>query len=171
MLIICLALAVLGVILFFGLRPKDLTLTNNVEWLKTENGILVRKFGIAFSPPFIDGGKPGSIGQREFTIELAAKTETLPSGQFRFLLVFDNGDDSRQLLLGQWRSWLILMNGDDYAHKEKRKRLSVNAAVLPSDTLFLTITAGSDGTTLYVNGKKAAARNGFGQGRNQGHGR
>ena len=159
--IICISLVILTGILFFGLRPKDLTLTNNLSWLENENGIHFRKYGIAFSPPFIDTSGPEWAGQERLTIEIAIKTEKKTSGSFRFLLAIDNGDESQQLLLGQWRSWLILMNGDDYAHKKKLKRLSVNTATLPDGILFLTITSGPKGTRLYCNGKTVAAKEDF----------
>jgi hypothetical protein len=144
-------------ILFFGLRPKDLTLTNNIQWLTSQNGIQLSPYGIAYSPPFIASAPSGNRQETELTIELAVQTDSNPSRQFSFVLAFDNGKDSAQLLLGQWRSWLILMNGDDYAHKKKRRRLSVNTAKLPDGVLFLTITTGSNGTYLHCNGKLAAA--------------
>lgn len=149
-------LVILVGILFFGLRPKDLTLANNIQWLTSQNGIQVNPYGIAYSPPFI-APPPGNKPETELTIELAMQTALPPSGQFSFVLAFDNGDDSAQLLLGQWRSWLILMNGDDYAHKKNRRRLSVNTAKLPEGVLFLTIITGSNGTYLHCNGKLAAA--------------
>ena len=155
---ITIALVISGVILFFGLRPKDLTLANNISWLNAENGIQVNNYGIAFSPPFLEAGGSGSAGHAGLTIELAFQPQTPPSGHFSFLMVFDNGDDSRQLLLGQWRTSLIAMNGDDYAHRRKLKRISVNTAKLPGDILFLTIVTGDKGTRFYCNGKPVATR-------------
>ena len=155
---IIIAFVILGVILFFGLRPKDLTLTNNVSWLNSDNGIHINKYGIAFSPPFLESSSPGPAGHAGLTIELAFKPEKRSSGIFSILMVLDNGDDTRQLLLGQWRTSLILMNGDDYAHRKKQKRISVNTDELPDDILFLTIVTGGNGTHLYCNGKPVASR-------------
>lgn len=155
--IICAALAILSGILYFGLRPKDLTLANSIRWLASDNGIRVDTYGLAYSPPFIAPPTPGNGQETALTIELAVQTASTASGQFSFLLALDNGDDSAQLLLGQWRSWFILMNGDDYAHREKRRRLSVDTAKLPDGILFLTVTTSGDGTRLYCNGKPAAA--------------
>ena len=44
------------------------------------------------------------------------------------------------------------MNGDDYAHKRKRKRLSVDMASMPQEPRFITITTGQEGTRLYLDG-------------------
>lgn len=150
-----LSVALLCGILFFGLRPRDQSLANNVNWLKGQNGIHFRKYGIAYSPAFID---PHLAEENGLAIELALRPPAPHPDGFGFILALDNGDDARQLVLGQWRSWLILMNGDDYAHKKRLKRLSVDLAALPGDPLFLAIVSGAKGTVVYVNGKTAAAR-------------
>ena len=154
----CLVLVLLAGILFFGLRPKDLILSNNVNWLKDRNGLHFRKYGLAFSPPFIDPSDGGISEQKDLSIELAVKIKIQDSKAFRFLMALDNGDDSRQFVVGQWRAWLIVMNGDDYAHKRKLKRVSLDTTLLSGKILFLTIVLGADGTDVFVNGKPAAAK-------------
>lgn len=153
------ALVLLGGILFFGLRPKDLTLSNNVRWLTDENGIHFRKYSIAFSPSFLASGTGGISEENDFSIELALKPKVPPADGFSILLALDNGDDSRQLVVGQWRSWLVVMNGNDYAYKKRIKRLAVDTALLPADRIFITIAVDSGGTHIYANGKKAVEKN------------
>jgi len=151
----CLALAMLGGILFFGLRPKDLTLCNNIDWISDRNGIQFRKYSIAFSPIFIESGTDG------FSLEMALSPKIRHSDSFSIVLSIDNGVDSQQLVIGQWQSWFIVMNGDDYAHKKKIKRLAVNIETLPPGIQFVTITSGSGGTYLYCNGVATVVKNDF----------
>ena len=148
---IVLSIMVLLLILYFGLRPKDFVFSNNVRRIQGQAGIHFGEYGIAYTPVLgewvEEGGKQG-----EFSIEIALKAFDESLDGFGFILSCHNGKDSEQLLMAQWRSWFILMNGDDYAHKRKRKRLSVDMASMPQEPRFITITTGQEGTKLYLDG-------------------
>jgi VanZ family protein len=146
-------MAILLGILFVGLNPKDYNFSNDVRWITDQSGIRFRKYGIAYTKPFEEIIQDALSGPNGFSIDIALKPLDYRDKGFNFILALHNGKDRSQLLLGQWRSWLILMNGDDYNHKKKTKRISFNAASLSPAPRFLTITTGSDGTHLYVDGQ------------------
>jgi len=52
-----LVIAILLGVLFFGLRPKDFTFTNGVNWISERPGIRFSKYGIAYTDPFVESIK------------------------------------------------------------------------------------------------------------------
>jgi hypothetical protein len=147
-----LSIAVLFVILFFGLRPKGFYFSNSVSRIEDKAGIRFGKYGIAYTDPIRELRKANDFGENGFSIEIAVKPLNYEEG-FNFIFLLHNGNDRHQLLLGQWRSWIIAMNGDDYDHKRKVKRISVNTASVPPAILLLTLTTGTEGTNVYLNGQ------------------
>jgi VanZ family protein len=61
-------------------------------------------------------------------------------------------------MIGQWRSTLIVMNGDDYEHRRKTNRITVTSSAESPRTQFVTLTTGSEGTRIYIDGRLAAAK-------------
>ena len=138
-------------VLFFGLNPR--AFSNHVEWIENQSGIRFSKDSIAYTNVF-NGRIGGDFSDlKTFSVEIALKLEETYKDKFKFIFVLHNGQDRNQLLMAQWHSSIILMNGDDYAHRRKTKRLVVDTAVLPTSTLFLTITTNSHGTKLYFEDK------------------
>jgi hypothetical protein len=145
--------AIFIAILFFGLRPKDFSLYNGVDWIKVQAGVHFKKSGIAYTDHFNYKSEDNTSEINKFSLEIAIKIEKPYKNGFNFIFAIHNGKDSNQLLLAQWRSEMIFMNGDDYAHKRKSNRMSIDTALLPDGRLFLTMTTGSFGTKLYCDGK------------------
>lgn len=141
-----LSIAILFIILFFGLRPKDFTFSNNVNWIADQPGIQFSKYGIAYTKDFIE-----SSGNN-FSIVIALKPLSYGEDGFNLILTLDNGKDSDQLIIGQWRSWIIIMNGDDYAHKRGAKRLTINIASPTPIKRLITVTTGLEGSRAYMDG-------------------
>ncbi len=73
-------------------------------------------------------------------------------------MVFHNGNDSEQLLVGQWRSSIVVMNGNDYANKQKTPKLYIKEGLPSHKTRYLTITTGLDGTCVYLEGQLVRKR-------------
>ena len=158
-LLICLAAMLLG-IFFFGLRPKDFYLFNNVTWISNQNGIHVGKYGIAYTDSSFTSDRSSSrLPDSGLSVEIALKSGAVKDERFKFLLVLHNGDDSEQLLIGQWRSSIILMNGDDYNGKQGIKKIGMRGTLLPHKIRFVTITSGEEeGTKVYIDGQLAAKK-------------
>ena len=135
-------------ILFFGLNPRTLSFSNHVEWIENQSGIRFGKYGIAYTNS-VNDDRGGISDSKTFSIEIALKLKKTNEEGYKFIFVLHNGRDSNQLLMGQYRSSIILMNGDDYAHKRNTKRITLDTALLPTSTFFLTITTNNHGTKLY----------------------
>jgi VanZ like protein/concanavalin A-like lectin/glucanase superfamily protein len=151
---VVLTLAVLFIILFFGLKPKDFNFSNNIKWLLKQPGIRFKAYGIAYTEPIKNLSKAGAINENGFSIEIVLKPAKYHENGFNFLFAIHNGDDGKQLLIGQWRSSLIVMNGDDYDHKRKTKRISIKLAEALAVPQLVTVTTGKKGTHMYLNGRR-----------------
>ena len=145
--------AIFIAILFFGLRPKDFSYSNGVNWITDRAGIHFRKYGIAYADHFNEKTEDNTFKSNNLSLEIALRIEKPYNNGFNFIFALHNGKDSDQLLLAQYRSWIVFMNGDDYAHKRKTNRISIDTALLPDGPLFLTMTTGSTGTKLFCDGK------------------
>jgi hypothetical protein len=154
------SVAILTVILFFGLRPKGYSHSNNVKWIGDQSGIRFGQYGLAYTDPIKELSRDDSSGADGFSIEIAFKPLSFEE-RFRFILSLHAGEDRDQLLVGQWRSWQIVMNGDDYAHRRRTKRIGVNSDTQPPEMQFVTITTGKEGTKVFVDGHIRAARKDF----------
>lgn len=136
-----------------GLYPKGLRLRNDVQ--QTPNGLRFGKHGIAFTPPFLTAVESRQLASTGFTIHAAFELPEPPADGFNTIVLFHNGDERSQLLIGQWRESLIVMNGDDYAHRRKTPRLTVNTAQTNTPKLFLSLAVHTEARTaaLYLNGQ------------------
>jgi VanZ family protein len=149
---------VLLVILIVGLRPKVISPPNRAEWLSERAGIRFEKFGMAYTDSISDLIRPGLLPRDAFSIEFALKPHDFSEEGFHFILLFHGGQDSDQLMIGQWRSTLIVMNGNDYEHRRKTDRITVTSDTESPQTQFVTLTTGSEGTRIYIDGRLAAAK-------------
>jgi glycopeptide antibiotics resistance protein len=145
--------AIFFAILFFGLRPKDFSFSNGVNWISDRTGIHFRKYGISYTNHFNDKIEDNTTESNNLSLEIAFKIEKPYRSGFNFNFAIHGGEDSNQLLMAQWHSWIIFMNGDDYAHKRKSNRIFIDTASFPDSPIFLTMTTGSHGTKLYCDGK------------------
>jgi VanZ family protein len=151
--------AALLIIIFFGLRHKDLRFENPVTVLPEKGAIAFQKNGISYVDDFSSARQ--SRPQGELTIEMAVRAEDLSERRIRFraLLMLHDGRDHDQLLVAQWGSAIVAMNGNDYDHSRRWPRV-VAKDVLSTETIrLITVTAGGGATRLYVDGSPAGARN------------
>lgn len=146
--LICVVLAILVSMLYFGLRPKGYRPANNLQWVDGGAGIVFDRYSIAYT----DVVDFSSLRAGGFSVAFAVRPDLSGKAAFRILMMAHSGDDARQFVIGQWRSWIIAMNGDDYDNSRKVKRISVDIA--QSDgTVFLVLVSGEAGTSFYVNGQ------------------
>jgi hypothetical protein len=141
--------SILIVTLFFGLNPRGFYFKNNVRWSTDSPGLSFGNFGIAHTDPFIES----IAGDPSLSIEIALRTDAGDEKSFTHILTLHNGDDDSQLMLGQWLSYIVFMKGNDYENKKPGKRIWANTADANSDEIFVTLTSGIEGTSVYMNGK------------------
>lgn len=153
-----LTVLVLLIILIVGLRPKIVSPHNHAKWITDRTGLRFEKYGIAYTDSISNLIRTDIIPRNSFSIEFAIKAKDFSEEGFHFILLLHGGRDIDQLLIGQWRSSLIVMNGDDYEHSRKTPRLTVTSSDELPETQFLTVTTGSDGTRIYLDGRLAAAK-------------
>ena len=150
-LLLVLTAAMLALILYSGLRFKEVAITNEIAWIDARPGLRFGNSGIAYGNAAIPAAGTTS-DQAPLSIEMALKPGATGDGHFRFLLLLHGDDDDTQLVIGQWKSWLVVMHGDDYAHKRHRVRIAVNALQTPGER-FLAVTSGQTGTALFLDGE------------------
>ncbi len=81
------------------------------------------------------------------------RPEALDRKDFSHILTLHNGDDESQLIMGQWLSSIVFMNGNDYENKKQGKKIWADTADADSNEVFVTVTSGIGGTSVYLNGK------------------
>ena len=143
------------VALFFGLRPRDWPIANDIQWLRDKRAIRFENTGIAY----VDDLRAGRLSDQPgpVTIEMAVTPASIQKLGFSPLLVMHDGADRRQLVVWQYGPSLVVMNGDDYDNSQRRPRVIGRDVFSPQRTIYLTITSGEQGTHLYVDGILAAA--------------
>lgn len=149
------------VILMIGLKPGDISPQNHASWLPDRTGLHFETYGIAYADSISDLVASHITPGKAFSIELAYRAKEYQADGFHFILLLHGGQDEKQLLVGQWRSSLIVMNGDDYAHRKRTERITATPPDDDQDMQFVTVTSGSDGTSIFFNGKMAARKTGF----------
>ena len=150
--LVSLSVVILFGVLFFGLMPKDFYFLNDVTWITEQPGIRFGRYGIAYTDPIKELMKNDDSKTNGFSIEIVLKPASYHKHGANFILGLHNEKDSDQLLMWQWLSSIIVMNGDDYDHKRKTKRIAVKLASVHSSKRFITITSGTDGTDIYLDG-------------------
>lgn len=146
--IICLLLV--GVILFYGLRPKGLGLKNRVNWLPQEKALSFGENGIAFVRQFNGFDEIDKNGQ--ITVEILIKAGNVDTKGFNILLMLHGGSDRQQLVLGQWKKTFILMNGDDYDNHRRLPKIFLKDVFSTTHKRLITITSSDKGTKIFVDG-------------------
>ena len=148
-----LSLVIILGILFFGLKPKGFHSSNNVNWITDKPGIRFGSYGMAYTDLSNRKTERDISEFDSFSIEIAIKPEPFNQEGFNFILVFHDGKDSNQLLVGQYRSSLIIMNGDDYSNRRRTKRIAVNQVFQSPKEILLSITTSEEGTNAYIDGR------------------
>jgi hypothetical protein len=141
--------SILIVTLLLGLNPKGFYFKNNVRWSPDSPGLSFGNFGIAHTEPFIES----IADDPALSVEIAIRPDAGDERGFTHILTLHNGDDDSQLMLGQWRSFIIFMKGNDYENKKPGKRIWANTTDEDSEEIFVTLTSGIEGTSIYMNGQ------------------
>jgi hypothetical protein len=149
-----LAIMIVVLTLFFGLRPKEWTPINNVQWLSSERALSFQHPSIAYVDDVQSFGNHQS--SEDFSIQIVIAPENILRGGYRPILTIHGGDDCNQLTLWQWGASVIVMNGNDYDYSKKSPRLSAKDSLVPGELSLITVTSSGLNTYLYMGGKLAS---------------
>ncbi len=150
-------MALVLVILFFGLRFEGASTTNQVAWHPDRAGLHFGHYGMAYCPnAFEAAGFQPTLPDPGLTFELAVRAEALKRDRFQILVMLHGGRDSEQLLIGQWRSSLIVMHGNDYSGRRGLKRLVMKNALPAGVERLVTVTSDAGGTRIFMDGQPTA---------------
>jgi hypothetical protein len=137
---ICLFGCTLLAVLFFGLDPKGYDFSNHVSRIEGAPGIHFEKYGIASAP--LDATLAKELGgEKGFSLFMVFQPKQLDNNGSGHILTIHPGNDSRQLVIWQWFSHVIAMNDDDALDSYRDREI------------FLTLAAGTEGTTLFLDGQ------------------
>lgn len=142
-------------ILVFGLWPFNFHSKNNVDWLKTENGLSFNKHGIVYASSRSDSKNPipyyGKDG--EISIELWLKPESnVPKNSAYILCVFD--DFQQEIFsLSQVKSLLKISIPDSVDSTPNWRWL--HNTFFEGQQVWLAITSNRSKTIVYLDGKIA----------------
>jgi glycopeptide antibiotics resistance protein len=152
---IIVAVFLIVLFLFFGLRPKTWPGNNGVSWLPEEKALRFKPPGIAYVDDFSFSHVETLF--TEFSFHVTVSPERLSFLGFKPILLVHAGDDSKQLSVWHWGPSLIVMNGDDYDYTRKLPRIFGENVLTTSKQSFISVTSGSHGSHLYIDGEEVAS--------------
>jgi VanZ family protein len=149
-------LTILVIILIAGLWPFNFFPKNKVAWLPDKTGVYFSSRGIILSPDPLNDPQQLLLNKQSITIEiLIHPTEEPPDNINRILSIYD-GEDSEITFLGQWKNHLIIQSRverpvGNILHSE----IGADDALGKDRDYLLSITSGTEGTAIYINGQLA----------------
>jgi len=146
-------IAVLCVILVLGLWPFH-SPTNEVTWLKDQNGLRFGDYGTVMDTGVFKG--TGSRDEASCTIELWLQAALPNNGGT--ILTFYSPDNPLQFSVHQSITDLMLQSrGSSSPARARNQRIYLNDVFRQGQRVFVTMTSGAQGTSVYVNGALSAA--------------
>jgi hypothetical protein len=149
-------LIILAIILIAGLWPFNFFPKNKVTWLQDKNGVDFPGQSMILSPYPLNDPQQLLFNKKSITIEIMIHpTEESPNYIDSILSIYD-GEGSEITFLGQWKKHLIIQS------RIKRpvgnilyREIGVDDALGKDQDYLLSITSGTEGTTIYINGQLA----------------
>jgi glycopeptide antibiotics resistance protein len=147
-------IAVLGITLTLGLWPFH-SPANEVSWLGTHDGLRFGKYGTVISSSLFQVPSPGDNSEMSLEIWLQPKKPWDSST----LLVFYQPGNSFRFSLSQSLTDLIIQTGVQHDQNHARTaRLDVSEIFRGRQRpVFITITSGTKGARIYIDGVLAVA--------------
>jgi hypothetical protein len=149
-------LTILIIILIAGLWPFNFFPKNKVAWLQDKNGVYFSGQGMILSLDSLNDPQQLLLNKKSITIEiLIHPTEEPPDNINRILSIYDT-EGSEITFLGQWKKHLIIQSRikrpvGNILHSE----IGVDDALGKDQDYLLSITSGTEGTAIYINGQPA----------------
>ena len=149
-------LIILVIILIVGLWPFNFFPKNKVVWLQDKNGVYFSGQGMILSPDPLNDPQQLLLNKKSITIEiLIHPTEEPQNGIKRILSIYD-GEGSEITFLGQWKKHLIIQSKIKRpVGKISHSEIGADDALGKDRDYLLSITSGSEGTAIYINGQPA----------------
>ena len=137
-----------------GLWPFNFIPENEVKWLKNTTGISFYGHGMIHTSDHLNGGNPpfqnGSI-----TVEVLLQPKLNCDCFIARILSLHDGRKVENLIIGQWKDDLVLGGYIIKPDKNKKyKEVGPGNILIRDKKIFITITSGNDGTTVYIDGKE-----------------
>ncbi len=149
-------LATLFIILVAGLWPFNFLAGNKVAWLPDQDGVHFYGQGIIASTEPLNNEQKPLFPDKSISLEIRLRP-LLVTGNLPKILTFYDGHTPDVFLVGQWKSHLIIRSRADNPTTRKRGKtygtVGLNNALQKDQDCLLTITSGTGGTAIYLNGK------------------
>lgn len=144
-------LTVLAIILLAGLWPFNPFPANNVAWLKGRNGL---DFG--GNPVVLSRSPLNFADPRWSSISLEIWLQPTISWQANTFFSIYTPENPKQFRMMYYHNFfLITRDTRNTKGQWDANTIGVDKAVFPNTLLFITITAGPKGSSIYFNGKRA----------------
>jgi len=149
-------LIILVIILIVGLWPFNFFPKNKVVWLQDKNGVYFSGQGMILSSDPLNDPQQLLLNKKSITIEiLIHPTEEPQNGIKRILSIYD-GEGSEITFFGQWKKHLIIQSRiRKPVGKISHSEIGVDYALGKDQDYLLSITSGTEGTAIYINGQPA----------------
>ena len=150
-------LTVMAIILLAGLWPFNPFPANNVAWLKSRHGLDFGRNAVVLSRSPLHFADP-----RWSSISLEIWLQ--PTGSWRvntFLSIYTPENPKQFRMMYNHNVFLIRRDRRDTKGQWDDTAIGVDNAVFPNTLLFITITAGPKGSSIYFNGKLAQVFPGY----------
>lgn len=134
--------------------PFEFNPRNGVVWLKNEPGIRFSGIGMAMSrEPFPTLSQHSGDGS--LTVEIAIRPLSREGGRTPHILTFFSDTGLPVFVFGAWKSSLMIQVVKPEAERglKKTSRIWLGDALAPGRTLFVTVVARQQGTSLYLDGR------------------
>ena len=144
-------------ILVAGLWPFNFFPENKVSWLPDRNGLQFNGQGIIeSSTPWLKDKKP-LFPDDSISLVLWLRPLMEPKNLPHIVTLYD-GQSLELFMIGQWRSHLVIRSRVDGPATGKRgksyQEMGLDNALLKNQEVFISITSGPEGSTLYLNGQR-----------------
>ncbi len=155
--LICLLMIIIITVIFLaGLWPLKFNPPNKVAWLKERNGIHFYGHGIVYTPEASDTSTQSPAAENSVSIELVLQPQKEHTCSVARIISFYNNPKVENLMIGQWKSHLIIRSGDIKGdNRGDFKEIGTGKILQKGKTVFITITSGKNGTSLYIDGRPA----------------
>jgi len=149
-------LAILIIILIAGLWPFKFFPENKVTWLQDQTGVYFSGQGMILSLDPLNDPQQSLLNKKSITIEILIRPTEEPQDDINRILSIYDGEGSEITFLGQWKKHLIVQS------RIKRpdanvlySEIGVDDALGKDQDYLLSITSGTEGTIIYINGRLA----------------
>jgi VanZ family protein len=150
-------LTVVAIILLAGLWPFNPLPANNVAWLKSRNGLDFGRNPIVLSRSPLNFADP-----RWSSISLEIWLQPTGNWQGNTFFSIYTPENPKQFRLECYHNlFMIKRNGQNTKGQWNDTTIGVDNAVYSNTPLFITITAGPKGSSIYFNGKSARVFPGY----------